>query len=182
MIGSLFVAAMTAGAAEVCETALAETFTDSTDVFAAEIVATRAHGGRVFYAATLNRPAKGCLVEGQTVLLEGLEETSPSMAVGQNYLIPAIDAGPYMGTRKLSVDACDTGLLVSDLTVEDRTFLRANQEDCVCEDLTDADYGPCLMLLGYGLRDGACASIGGCYRPEDPMLFPTLEACESACE
>jgi hypothetical protein len=55
-----------------------------------------------------------------------------------------------------------------------------NCGDAMCRDLAGIDFGPCRMMLGYGVVDGECASIGGCGDLGHPF-FATLAECESAC-
>lgn len=48
-----------------------------------------------------------------------------------------------------------------------------------CVDFTGEFFGNCRMILGYGLVDGACSTLGGCNRTDD--MFATMGGCELAC-
>lgn len=55
-----------------------------------------------------------------------------------------------------------------------------------CLDLSDLDFGPCDMILGYGIVDGECSEVSGCSTVIDMIdyqssIFPTSEDCQLAC-
>lgn len=53
-------------------------------------------------------------------------------------------------------------------------------ENPQCVDLSGLDLGPCDAVLGWAVRDGACAEISGCSSPSF-KLFETEAACLDAC-
>lgn len=56
-----------------------------------------------------------------------------------------------------------------------------------CADLTDVDFGPCDMFLGYGKIEGECTPISGCSAIVNGVdysqaIFSTLEECDEICD
>ena len=49
-----------------------------------------------------------------------------------------------------------------------------------CDDLSGIDFGPCTLLLGFGVINGQCQAISGCESPV--LLFSSLEECIDQCE
>ena len=60
----------------------------------------------------------------------------------------------------------------------------ACEEACIpqptCDDLANVDFGPCAMVLGYGVIGRECVVISGCESPVP--LFTTAEECLLECE
>lgn len=50
-----------------------------------------------------------------------------------------------------------------------------------CEDIGSMSFGPCKMLMGWGIVNGTCQDIGGC-GSDEYTFFGELEDCESACQ
>ncbi len=74
------------------------------------------------------------------------------------------------------ISGCDAGGITLFDTVEDC------ETECAspCEDLGGVDFGPCDMLLGVGLVNGACTYVSGC-SAQGYEFFTSVEECESAC-
>jgi hypothetical protein len=49
-----------------------------------------------------------------------------------------------------------------------------------CRDLAGVDFGPCDMMIGFGIVNGACVALSGCENRGTP-LFESQEACEGGC-
>jgi len=68
---------------------------------------------------------------------------------------------------------------------EGETFFES-MEDCKancnasCKDYNNMDFGLCKMLLGYGVVNGSCSSIGGCNN-EGERFFESMKECEANC-
>jgi len=50
-----------------------------------------------------------------------------------------------------------------------------------CKDIGSMSFGPCKMLMGWGIVNGTCQDIGGC-GSDDYVFFGELEDCKSACQ
>lgn len=74
-----------------------------------------------------------------------------------------------------SMSACEQACEVGIAT----TSVITASTPSTCVDFTDEFFGPCKMILGYGLVDGACTTLGGCNRTDD--MFQSMEECEAVC-
>lgn len=50
-----------------------------------------------------------------------------------------------------------------------------------CTDLKGLDFGPCKMIVGYGVLGGSCSLIGGC-SDLGYALFDSLTSCQATCD
>ena len=55
----------------------------------------------------------------------------------------------------------------------------SSAESQTCDDLSGIDFGPCRLILGYGMINGECQVISGCSSPVP--LFNTQEECKAGC-
>jgi len=76
--------------------------------------------------------------------------------------------------------------------VDYAAFIYSSAEECAsycsigCLDLIFLDFGPCEMLLGYGIVDGECAAISGCSAiingfDFSPYIYSSPDECAVTC-
>ena len=168
---------------------VASSFESSTDVAILKIRGQRERGHSLWYAATVQRVAKGCTARGETVLLQTPSSSAAcgltNLRKGRSYLINGDLTGQRHDRDVLAVSLCDYNVPVRELTRRDIAYLRRNAEECqpiTCDDLAGENFGMCEMVLGYGVVDGICQTISGCALPDDVVLAETLEECIEICE
>lgn len=128
-------------------------------------------GDTRYYLGHVVRTFKGCLAEGQRVILTTSASSAScgvELKLGQ-YLINGMAAGRFVGTPVLSISLCSYDRLVSELSEHDRAFLEGRMvccgDACSCGDGSEpvqcfAD--PC--AVAPPCSEGECVAnyCGGC--------------------
>lgn len=173
-LGSTLLAARPAQACSCLQPTVESSYNNSSDVVEARVLLSLPVGSERWMVAKVRATYKGCLDEGELVLL-----TTPASGAscgvnlpsGGLFLVNGRSDGALAGVERLSVNLCDYNLPVAELTAHDRAFLDGRQvccgDECSCangELPAQCFAQPCSVAPACDVEGAVCVDnyCGGC--------------------
>lgn len=149
-------------------------YNHSSDVIEARVLLSLVIGGERWMVARVGATYKGCLGDGELVLLTTPASSAScgvSLQTGLTYLVNGTSDGDTAGIERLSIGLCDYNLPVGELTAQDQAFLDGREVccggECICangELPVQCFAQPCSVAPACDVEGAICVDnyCGGC--------------------
>ena len=195
VLTTLLISLLDVQRAEACSclpSTVESSYNNSTDVAMVRVNAGLRLGSTRWYVGTVQKPFKGCLSDGQPVIIRtaaSSAECGTTFSVGNSYLINGQEDGSLFGVPMIRTGLCAYNRDVSALSEADLDFLFAREvccgDECACAD--GSEPVACLVdpcQVAAECPDGECVSnyCGGCNAEfYDDFGYAVCEAAPGEC-